>query len=181
MKIYNYIKFVIFIALAVLLCIYHYEALDSIKYIVSSLMMFFGLEGVVLSIVKNKKKCLRDIWLTLGAAEFLIGITVILGVNGDDEFVTVCIVWAVWTILREAVELHEIAKGEVRGLSALISGVESIVAIVFSVMLIITPVPHHAHTHVILLIVELIVTVLVPLIPEIGKRYKEIKEKKNNK
>ena len=175
MKIYYYIKFIVFFALAVLLCFYHLEAIDNLRYIVSSLMIFFGLESMVLSIIRNKKDFYRDIWFAFGGAELLVGLTLLFGV---EEFVAICVTWAVWTILRETIDLHEIAKGDIKGVTAIISGIESIVAIAFSILLIVTPSTYHAHTHVILLIVELIVTVLTPIIPELGGRYKKERAKK---
>ena len=104
----------------------------------------------------------------------MIGITLI---SSTDDFEIICVVWGVWSIVREMIEIHEILSGEVKGIPALTSGIESIVAITFSIMLIITPGEHHAHTHLYLLIAELMITGLIPALEAI---FPHKKEKKND-
>ena len=162
-KIYRYIKLITFVAFAILVGVFHNTLVENLRYLISSLMMLYGLENVIIWIYKERKDFYKRIWTAFGLAEFLIGLTMIITI---DDFVIICVIWGVWSILREAIELHGIANGELKGIPAVISGVESIVAIIFSIVLIIDPVLEHAHTHMYLLIAELIVTGIVPALEE---------------
>lgn len=173
-KILRFAKLGIFIVFAVLVAIFNHHLLHYLRYLVPSLLMLYGLDSVLTSIVKEKKECYKDLWFAYGIGEMIIGITLI---SSNDNFVIICVVWGVWSIVREMIEIHEILSGEVKGIPALISGIESIVAITFSIMLIITPGEHHAHTHLYLLIAELLITGLIPVLEAI---FPHKKEKKND-
>lgn len=170
MKFYHYIKLVIFIAFATLIFVYNKELLEYLHYLVSSLMIAFGVENIIVKIIKDKKKCFKDLWFAYGFAELLIGLVMIISIR---DYTSICVIWGVWSILREAIELHEIASGELKGIPAILSGVESIVAIVFSIMLIMEPGEHHAHVHVYLLIPELLVSGFVPVLDELLDKYRK--------
>ena len=94
---------------------------------------------------------------------------------GVEDFTSVCIIWAVWSISRESFEIYEITSGIVRGPAAVISGIESIIAIIFSVMLLINPTEHHAKIHIYLLIVEFLVTAFSPVVSELVYNFKNKK------
>ena len=163
-KVARYSKLVIFIAFAVLIGVFNQTLLENLRYLVPSLLMMYGVDSVVSAVVTEKKKCYKNLWFSYGIGEIIIGVTMICSIC---DFAIVCVVWGVWSIFREVIEIHEILSGEVKGVPAIISGIESIVAITFSVLLIITPVEHHAHTHIFLLIAELLVTGLIPVIDDI--------------
>ena len=171
-KILRFTKLGIFIVFAVLVAIFNHHLLHYLRYLVPSLLMLYGLDSVLTSIVKEKKECYKDLWFSYGIGEMMIGITLI---SSTDDFAIICVVWGVWSIVREMIEIHEILSGEVKGIPAVISGIESIVAITFSIMLIITPGEHHAHTHLYLLIAELLVTGLIPVLEAIFPHKKEEK------
>ena len=85
------------------------------------------------------------------------------------SFESVCIIWATWSILRECIEIKE-SVIEIKNLPiSIISGIESIVIIVFSVILIVNPTEHHALIHTFLLAAELILNPLVFLVDEFYK------------
>lgn len=173
-KILRFAKLGIFVVFAVLVAIFNAHLLHYLRYLVPSLLMLYGLDSLLTSIVKEKKECYKDLWFAYGIGEMMIGITLI---SSTDDFEIICVVWGVWSIVREMIEIHEILSGEVKGIPALISGIESIVAITFSIMLIITPGEHHAHTHLYLLIAELMITGLIPALEAI---FPHKKEKKND-
>ena len=90
---------------------------------------------------------------------------VLLFVNFSYE--SVCVIWATWSILRESYEIKEIACELKNIVPKVISGVESIVVIVFSILLLIEPGHHHALIHLYLLLAELLITPLTPLLDEL--------------
>ena len=81
-----------------------------------------------------------------------------------EEYATVCVIWAVWSILRESIELQEIVEGELHPVLGVVSGLESVAVIVLSVMLMIEPGEHHAMIHSYLLCVELVLSAVIPLL-----------------
>lgn len=167
MKIYHYFKLVVFIAFAVLVFVLREELLMNLQYLVGSLMLLYGLENVILISIKERTQARKSIWFIFGYSEVLLGLVTLIAIR---NYVAVCVMWGVWSILRESLEIYEITSGEIKGIPALISGIESAVAIVFSVLLIITPGEHHAKTHIYLLIVELIITSFIPVLKELLNR-----------
>ena len=81
-----------------------------------------------------------------------------------DTLVTVCLVWAVWTILREGNEISEGIHRIMNKKSGFINILESVVIIMFSFAMILEPTEHHAHVHIIILGIELILEALFPFI-----------------
>ena len=180
MKIYCYTKLVIFIAFSVLIFIYAHELLEYLQFFIGSLMVAFGLEDIIIHLVVHKKEAFKEIKFLHGFMEVILGITMMAAIS---DFVVICVIWAVWSIVREMFEINEILCGKIKGSIAVVSFVESIVVFVFSFMLIITPTEHHAFTHIYLLIAELIVTafspvfddlVVIPLTNQIKKRRKKV-------
>ena len=167
MKIYHYFKLVVFIAFAVLVFVLREELLMNLQYLVGSLMLLYGLENVILISIKERTQARKSIWFIFGYSEVLLGLVTLIAIG---NYVAVCVMWGVWSILRESLEIYEITSGEIKGIPAIISGIESAVAIVFSVLLIITPGEHHAKTHIYLLIVELIITSFIPVLKELLNR-----------
>lgn len=167
MKIYHYFKLVVFIAFAVLVFVLREELLMNLQYLVGSLMLLYGLENVILISIKERIQARKSIWFIFGYSEVLLGLVTLIAIR---NYVAVCVMWGVWSILRESLEIYEITSEEIKGIPALISGIESAVAIVFSVLLIITPGEHHAKTHIYLLIVELIITSFIPVLKELINR-----------
>ena len=127
-------------------------------------MMAFGLEDLVVIIIKKKKNCYKDISFLHGIFELVLGLIMILLIR---DFVEICVIWAIWSMMRELFEVHEIFSGKVKGVLAVVSMIESLVVFVFSILLIITPSEYHAKTHIYLLIAELIITSFSPVFNEL--------------
>ena len=172
MRIYNYIKLVIFIAFSVLIFVFKDSLLVNLKYLVASLLIAFGTENLLVIGILKRKECLKETKFIFGFIQLLLGLVVMFGV---EDFTSVCIIWAVWSISRESFEIYEITSGIVRGPAAVISGIESIIAITFSVMLLINPTEHHAKIHIYLLIVEFLVTAFSPVVSELVYNFKNKK------
>ena len=164
MKIYRYIKLVLFIAFSVLIFVYAEHLLHNLKYLIGSLMMAFGLEDVIVNLILEKKHAIKEVKFLYGFLEVILGILMLALI---DDFVAICIIWSMWSIMREMFEIHEITNQKIKGPIAIVSLIESIVVFVFSFMLIITPTEHHAHTHIYLLIAEFLVTGFSPVFDEL--------------
>ena len=100
------------------------------------------------------------------------------------ELRVVCVIWSIWSIMREGEEIVE--KGfegiKEHPITSVVNFAESVVVIVFSVMLICArdfhELEHHAHSHVILLGIELIIEVIWVYVGDFEARcLRKIKEK----
>ena len=169
MKIYNYIKLLIFIAFSVLLFVFKDELIANINYFVGSLVLAFGLENLIVLSIVNKKNAIKSIKFSFSIFEMVLGLTIITAVT---EFSHVCVMWAVWSLLRQSIDINEVFRREHKNVVALIILVQSIISIVFSILLIINPTEHHAVNHIYLLIAELMVIGLPPVIDELIFKYK---------
>lgn len=167
MKIYYFLRLVFYTAVAVLIGVFSYRLLECLPYLVGSVMILFGLEGMIIWIIKAKKKVLQEAQFFLGIVDLILGIVVVAAVHKFDY---VCIIWATWTIVREAFDLYEIAHKIYHRFPAVLSVALSITEIVFSIMLLLYATEHHALTHVYLLIPEFIIDGLSPLLFEIHKK-----------
>ena len=70
-------------------------------------------------------------------------------------------------IIRESFEIKELVTEIKSWTLTIISGIESIAVIILSIMLILEPGEHHAMVHMYLLLLELLLTPLIPLLDEI--------------
>lgn len=179
---YHLVKLGICIVLAILVFIFREALVDNLKYFIGGLMMAYGLEEIVYEILNHKLGFIHQGKVYLGLVEIILGAVLIIGgLSNEMLFSTVCIIWATWSIMREAYEIKEIID-EIKSITmTVISGVESIATIILSIVLIFEPTEHHAMIHMYLLLVELVLTPLVPLVDELiesqkRKRKEQIKE-----
>lgn len=161
---YFSIKLGVFAILAILVFIFREPIVEHLKYFIGGLMVLYGLEEILFEILYSRHHILHQGKLYLGGIELLLG-AVVLSVPMTYE--SVCIIWATWSILREAYEIKEVFSEIKCLLPKIISAIESVVVIVFSILLIMEPGEHHAMIHLYLLLVELILSPLTPLLDEI--------------
>ena len=176
MKVYKFIKLAIFIAFSVLLLVFKNDLVSDLNYFVGSLVLAFGLESTIVISIVSKKQAIKSIKFSFSIFEMILGLTILTAVK---NFEFVCVMWAVWSILRQSIDIHEVLSGEVKGALAVLLFVQSVVSIVFSILLIITPIEHHAVSHIYLLIAELLVIALPPVVDEIRNDMK-IKKQENS-
>ena len=161
---YFSIKLGIFAILAILVFVFREPLVENLKYFIGGLMLLYGLEEILFEILYSRHHILHQGKLYLGGIELLLGV-VMLSVPMSYE--SVCIIWATWSILREAYEIKEVFS-EIKCLAPkILSATESVVVIVFSILLIIEPGEHHAMIHLYLLLAELIISPLTPLLDEV--------------
>ena len=172
MKIYNYIKLFIFIAFSVLLFIFKEELVADLNFFVGSLILAFGVENIIVIVITQRRKSIRRIRFSFSLFEIILGLTILTAVK---DFAYVCVMWAVWSLLRQSIDINEVFRGELSTVMSLIVLSQSIVSIVFSIMLILDQSEHHAITHLYLLIAELMVIALPPVVDELRYQYKKKK------
>lgn len=177
--IYFAVKLALFAVLSVCVFIFREYFVEHLKYFIGSLMLLYGIEEIFFEILyhgKNFWKCEKTY---LGFVELILGTTLFFyPLEGDEKEVIMmtCVIWAAWSIIREAFEIRELVV-EIKSVAlTIISGLESVAVIVLSVMLILEPGTHHATIHMYMLSIELILTPLVPLLDEIIEEKKHKKE-----
>ena len=94
--------------------------------------------------------------------QIVFGIVILAVASIREDYETICIIWAVWSICREGEELAEDLERFKEHIPAYLNVIESIIVLVLSFMLIANPHPEHAKLHLILLGFELILGVVFP-------------------
>lgn len=161
--IYFVIKLVVFSTLAAFVFAFRDYHVENLKPFIGALMLLYGTEGLLFEILSQRKKFYYAPKVYLALIEFIFGIVLIAAPLPFDH---VCVIWATWSIIRESYEIKEIVTDFKTVTPRVLSGVESIIVIVFSVLLILNPMEHHAAIHMGLLVAELILNPLVVLIDE---------------
>lgn len=174
---YFSIKFVIFTFLGIMILVFRESHVGNLRYFIGGLMLIYGVEGIFYESLEHHLNFLMKNRTYLGIVEIIFGVTLLAS---KISFESVCIIWATWSIIRESYELKEIVCDFKCYTPRILSLLESIAAIVFSIMLILEPGHHHALLHIILLNIELICSPLVVLLDEIiiaiKKKRKKAKE-----
>lgn len=174
---YYTIKTIVFTILAILVLVFREKFVEHLPVFIGVLMVLYGIEGVLLELVFHRHHFFNEGKTYLGFIELLFGI-VLLCANFQFEYV--CIIWATWTIVRESYEIREVIVEIKSIVPKLISGIESAVVIVLSVMLLLEPGEHHAMIHTYLLVAELILSPLCVLIDYLILNYKVKKRERLN-
>ena len=161
---YYLIKLAVFAILAVFVFIFRISLVEHLKYFIGGLMLFYAFEEILYIIIHHIHHFLKEDKVFLGFIEIILGIVLL---TVEMSYASVCVIWATWSILRESYEIKEIFTELHHLVPKLISGLESIVVIVFSILLIMEPGEHHALIHMYLLLAELLITPLTPLLDEL--------------
>ena len=157
------------------------QLVEHLKFVIGGLMLIYGVEEILFEVLfhgKNFWKCEKTY---LGFVELILGTTLFfypLEANAEEIVKMTCVIWAAWSIIREAFEIRELVVEIKSIVLTIISGIESVAVIVLSIMLIAEPGEHHAMIHLYLLTIEFILNPLVPLLDEfIEKKKAELKQK----
>ncbi len=156
MKIWHLSKVILYLTLAVLIFVFNNAIMSYVGFLVGGIVLLYAAEELIVFAVK-KELFNNPYHLFDGIAQILIG--AILFIVSDD-IVKVCIVWGVWSILRESKELAEAIDKLPKYRSEIINIIESVVVIVLSFFMIVHPDDQHARLHVFLLAAELIIVVM---------------------
>ncbi len=169
-------KLIIFTILAVFVLIFREKQVEHLKPFIGALMIFYGVEGMLYEALFHREHFFHENKIYLALIELMLGIVLIAA---PIEFEYVCIIWATWSIIRESYEIKEVVADMKMITPRILSGVESITVIVFSILLILHPGEHHAIIHMCLLVAELILNPLVVLLDEMIFFYKEKRKTKD--
>ena len=161
MKAFRLSRLICFVVGAVLLLVFNEFFLHNLRWFIGGLIVLYGSLGVLALLLAKVKPIYEGQGFLFFSVEILLGLITLCFIK---EYATVCVIWAVWSIIRESIELEEIVARELHPVLALISGLESVAVVVLSVMLMIEPGEHHAMIHSYLLVVELILASLIPII-----------------
>ena len=173
MKAYKIIKTIFYVALAIVIFIFHLEIKEYVQYLVGGIMLSYGLDFMLESII-GQKNPLKKKNITDAIIEILFGLFITIFVDErfvevenellkeDATFRTICVIWGVWSILREGREIEENIERHEKKLWGpfILNLVASIIVIVLSLMLVLDP--EHAGLHIIFLVIEVILLVLTP-------------------
>ena len=166
-------KLIVFTILAVLVYVFRDKQIEHLKPFIGSLMVLYGVDGILFEVLVYRKNFFQQNKVYLGLVELIFGIVLIAS---SLEFDYVCIIWATWSIVRESYEIKEVVSDIKMIFPKVLSGVESIVVIVFSILLLLDPGEHHALIHMALLTAELILNPLVIIIDEALIYWREKKQ-----
>ncbi|MBP5428194.1 MAG: hypothetical protein J6Z04_02780 [Clostridia bacterium] len=161
MKPFRLTRLIVFVLGAVLLLVFNEFFLHNLRWFIGGLIVLYGSLGILALMLAKVKPIYEGQGFLFFSVEILLGLTTLCFIK---EYATVCVIWAVWSILRESVELEEIVERELHPSLAVFSGIESVAVIVLSIMLMIEPGEHHAMIHSYLLAVELVLAALIPVI-----------------
>lgn len=171
-KILDKIKAAIYLAAGLAILIWNVALLDSIALLVGGAMLLYAAEGIAVRLATGRAQ--RH---PIGFVdEIVLLLLAVLTLLVRDDLNKVCVIWAIWAILRERGEIAVVLFRYRRRSVGVISLVESVVVIALSFLLVLTP-EEHVHSHVIILGIEMILEVLFPLLDGAENRREERKNR----
>ena len=173
MKSFRLSRLICFVVGAILLLVFNEFFLHNLRWFIGGLIVTYGTLGILALTLAKVKPIYEGQGFLFFSVEILLGLITLCFIK---EYATVCIIWAVWSIIRESIELEEIVARELHPVLAVVSGLESVAVVVLSVMLMMEPGEHHAMIHSYLLVVELIFAGVIPIINHRLKPEKEGRE-----
>ena len=156
MKPLQLIKTVSYILLGVAVLVFNKELLNYVGILVGVYVIIYACDKIVFSAIK--KDLLGKDGLITALAHLLVAAALIM-LHGDLE--KICVIWAVWAILREGRELSECAHRIANKKPALIQAAVCVVVIALFFTMMLKPSLYYAHVHVVLMGAELILEVLL--------------------
>ena len=167
------VKLAIFTTLAIFVLIFREKLVENLQPFIGSLMIFYGLEGILYEVLCHRLHFIHSGKSYLGLIELIFGTVLLIA---PLEFAYVCVIWATWSIVRESYEIKEVVSDINTIPPKILSGAESVAVIVLSVMLILEPGHHHAEIHMFMLVIELILNPATVLLDELLVHLKEKKK-----
>lgn len=164
MKKYIIIKSAIYIIAAILILIFNEKLVQNLKYLISGALLMFGIFDAFYGFV-DEEKFYQSHNLYFGLLEIFLGIVMLIKLDTIDNYQTICVVWAVWSIFRETFEIKELVerfKNKIF-IPSIISLSESIVVIVLSTIMLIEPEAKHVVLHTYLLVIEFVISSIIPI------------------
>ncbi|MCF0116856.1 MAG: hypothetical protein HUJ61_02260 [Bacilli bacterium] len=177
-KIYSIIKSILFVGIGISILVIGKKFVEGnyLHLLVGGVMLFFSLEYFVSLFVLGLDLTSRSSFKAI--FEFILGLVVMALLNKPQHFNSVCIIWGTWSILREDDELVECFEMFKKGVPVVINFLESLLVILFSVLMIINPIEHEAIFHTYILGLELILEIVFPIVDDLLEKVIENKKLK---
>ncbi len=156
MRLGRIFKAISFVAAGIIILILHSAILPYAGYVVGGVVIAYAIEDFIIALAE--KKLLKE-----GSPFFEDLVQVIIGVLliiSSDELEKVCVIWGIWSIIRESREMTEAIAKVIHKRPGIINIIESVVVIGMSVSMILEPGEHHAKVHIVLLGIELILEIV---------------------
>lgn len=173
MKTYKNIKLAIYVTIGVAIIVLRDIFLNYAAFVVGACVLLYGLDMIIQSLIK-KNTFKKTTPLPLGITNIIIGVILFLS---HGNVTTICVAWAIWSILREGVESQEAIGHKAKNIVTFINIGESIVVIVLSTIMAIEPSLHHIHFHLLILGIEQILEVLFPIFDSFVAKHEKAKQK----
>ncbi|MBR0189554.1 MAG: hypothetical protein IJQ23_04135 [Clostridia bacterium] len=176
MKKWQILKAVLYLTLAVFIFVLNKTIMPYVGILVGAIVCLYAAEE--LAVYAARKTLFSDAYhLFDGIAQLLIGIILFIV---SDDIIKVCLVWGVWSILRESKEMAEAIKKLPTRKSEIINVIESVTIIALSFLMILESNEDHAYLHMILLGVELVIVVLFYYIEVFENKFLQRKSKEKD-
>lgn len=163
------VKIAVYLAAGIVILIFNEALMDYIGPLVGGVMLLYALEGIAVRIGTGQ----AEKHLLGFIDEVILLLLAVLVILVRDNLEKTCVIWAIWSILREGEEIAVVLKKYKRRSVWIISLVESVVVIGLSSFLVLAPM-EHAHSHIIILGIEMILEVVFPLLdgqPQISEEF----------
>lgn len=161
-------KAALYITAGILIFFLYETMMPYVAFLVGGVVFAYALEELCFQIARKK-------YADLAGSLIQIILAVLLFLS-HSEIEKICVIWGVWSIIREGRELTHALSHIKESMLAVLDILESVVVTVLSVMLVLTPGEHHAKIHLIILGVELILEIVFPFLEELVQRKKEKKQ-----
>ena len=183
MKIINRIVCGVFLIMGILVLVFNqqlYHNIDLLMISVGFIMITTRLSDLIRIIVYKQVK--QETMLVLHKSfTILIGVMTFFLIKNDNKIVVFSVLWSVWQIMTEGEEIYENAlKNTDCKIYCFFNISESIIAIVYSIILVFNPTHHHLFDHIILFGIELTLEFLFPSVLYLEKRIMKKKREKAN-
>jgi hypothetical protein len=178
MKIWHVIKFFLYNLIGIGIIVF--TALSStrqymisyVQYILGGIMLMYSIEDMVVSIIKGPLN--KETRLFTGLILLIISILLIFFLDKVDDYQTILVIWAIWSIIREGEDITEASRAIAHEKLQILNIIEAVVIIIMSFVMVIDPNEHHAYIHLYLLGIEVILEVFFPAL------YDHFAKKKQN-
>ena len=158
MKVWKITRAILYTFISILIFVFSNFFIQEIRFLVGGLMLLYGVPGIIIFAVKTRNFAEHSsfFWCLI---ETILGFVTIFLLS---DYESICVVWGIWSILREAFEIEEAVINLCHLRPGIISIIESAVCSIFSILLVMNPAEHHAMIHAFYILpIELISTSLL--------------------
>ncbi len=161
-KVIHVLELLTYISIGISIIILRDKHIESIANLIGFTILFYGIIDIIREF--TAKRAFTEETRIFDSLVLII-LSVVLLFFIEKDFTKACVIWGVWAIFREADELRRCFINAKKKAPFILNGIESIVLIILSIMLINNP-EHHAYFHVIILGIEFILEAVFEIFNE---------------